>query len=144
MAVDLGTANTLVYERGVGIVLDEPSVVALDRRTEAIVAVGGEAKAMLGRTPEAVEVVRPLQDGVIADYLVTERMLRYFIQQVHANGLFARPRLLVCVPSRITDVEQRAVRDAGYAAGAARSSSSRSPWPPRSARACRCTSRWDR
>lgn len=118
MAVDLGTANTLVYERGVGIVLDEPSVVALDRRTEAIVAVGGEAKAMLGRTPEAVEVVRPLQDGVIADYLVTERMLRYFIHQVHANGLFARPRLLVCVPSRITDVEQRAVRDAGYAAGA--------------------------
>ena len=118
MAVDLGTANTLVYERGVGIVLDEPSVVALDRRTEAIVAVGGEAKAMLGRTPEAVEVVRPLQDGVIADYQVTERMLRYFIHQVHANGLFARPRLLVCVPSRITDVEQRAVRDAGYAAGA--------------------------
>ena len=118
MAVDLGTANTLVYERGVGLVLDEPSVVALDGRTEEIVAVGAGAKSMLGRTSDAVVVIHPMRQGVIADFDVTERMLRFFIQQVHTSGLFARPRLLICVPSRITDVEQRAVRDAGYSAGA--------------------------
>ncbi|TXH40836.1 MAG: rod shape-determining protein [Actinobacteria bacterium] len=118
MAVDLGTANTVVYSRGKGIVLDEPSVVCINTQNGEIVAVGEEAKVMEGRTPENVAVVRPLQEGVIADFEITERMLRYFIQRVHASGLFARPRLLICVPGAITDVEQRAVRDAGYAAGA--------------------------
>ncbi len=120
MAVDLGTANTVVYSRGEGIVLDEPSVVCINNQTGDIIAVGEEAKAMEGRTPSSVSVVRPLQEGVIADFEVTERMLRYFSQRVHASGIFARPRLLICVPGAITDVEQRAVRDAGYAAGARR------------------------
>lgn len=118
MAVDLGTATTVVYARGEGIVLDEPSVVCINTTTGEVLAVGEEAKLMEGRTPEAVTVVRPLQEGVIADFEITERMLRYFIHRVHASGLFARPRLLICVPGSITDVEQRAVRDAGYAAGA--------------------------
>ncbi len=118
MAVDLGTATTVVYARREGIVLDEPSVVCVNTQSGDIVAVGTEAKIMEGRTPEAVTVVRPMQEGVIADFEITERMLRYFIHQVHASGLFARPRLLICVPGAITDVEQRAVRDAGYAAGA--------------------------
>ena len=120
MAVDLGTANTVVYSRGQGIVLDEPSVVCINTQTGDILAVGEQAKEMEGRTPGSVAVVRPLQEGVIADFDVTERMLRYFIQRLHASGLFARPRLLICVPGSITDVEQRAVRDAGYAAGARR------------------------
>ena len=118
MAVDLGTANTLVYARGRGIVLDEPSVVALDTRTGAIVAVGSAAKAMLGRTPEGIVAIRPLKDGVVADFETTERMLRYFIQKVHGRRTLAKPRLVICVPSGITAVEQRAVKDAGYAAGA--------------------------
>jgi len=118
LAVDLGTATTVVYARGEGIVLDEPSVVCVNTHTGEVVAVGEEAKIMQGRTPESVTAVRPLQEGVIADFEITERMLRYFIQRVHASGLFARPRLLICVPGAITDVEQRAVRDAGYAAGA--------------------------
>lgn len=118
MAVDLGTANTLVYARGRGIVLNEPSVVALDSRTGAIVAVGSAAKAMLGRTPEGIVAIRPLKDGVVADFETTERMLRYFIQKVHGRRTLARPRLVICVPSGITAVEQRAVKDAGYAAGA--------------------------
>lgn len=120
MAIDLGTANTVVYIRGQGVVLDEPSVVCVNNQTGDVLAVGTEAKEMEGRTPGNVSVVRPLQDGVIADFDVTERMLRYFIQQLHVSGLFARPRLLICVPSAITDIEQRAVRDAGYAAGARR------------------------
>ena len=118
MAVDLGTANTLVYVRGRGIVLDEPSVVAMDQRTGAIVAVGSAAKQMLGRTPEGIIAVRPLKDGVVADFETTERMLRYFIQKVHTRRMLAKPRLVICVPSGITAVEQRAVKDAGYAAGA--------------------------
>lgn len=120
MAVDLGTANTLVYVRGRGVVLDEPSVVALDQRTGAIVAVGTSAKQMLGRTPEGIVAVRPLKDGVVADFETTERMLRYFIQKIHSRKLLAKPRLVICVPSGITAVEQRAVKDAGYAAGARR------------------------
>ena len=120
MAVDLGTANTLVYVRGKGVVLDEPSVVALDQRTGAIVAVGTAAKQMLGRTPDGIVAVRPLKDGVVADFETTERMLRYFIQKVHGRRTLAKPRLVICVPSGITAVEQRAVKDAGYAAGARR------------------------
>ncbi|HYN75338.1 MAG TPA: rod shape-determining protein [Candidatus Limnocylindria bacterium] len=118
MAVDLGTANTLVYVRGRGIVLDEPSVVAINQNTGGILAVGSEAKRMIGRTPGNIVAIRPLKDGVIADFDTTERMLRYFIQKVHKRRRWARPRIVVCVPSGITGVEQRAVKDAGYAAGA--------------------------
>ncbi|MFG2077480.1 rod shape-determining protein MreB [Nonomuraea maritima] len=118
MAVDLGTANTLVYVRGRGIVLNEPSVVAINTVTGKIVAVGIEAKRMIGRTPGNVVAVRPLKDGVIADFDVTERMLRYFIQRVHKRRHFAKPRIIIAVPSGITSVEQRAVKEAGYQAGA--------------------------
>ncbi len=120
MAVDLGTANTLVYVRGRGVVLNEPSVVAINRDTDGIVAVGTEAKRMIGRTPGNIVAIRPLKDGVIADFDTTERMLRYFIQKVHRRRHFAKPRIVVCVPSGITGVEQRAVKDAGYQAGARR------------------------
>ncbi|MET9342503.1 MULTISPECIES: rod shape-determining protein [unclassified Nonomuraea] len=118
MAVDLGTANTLVYVRGRGIVLNEPSVVAINTTTGKIVAVGIEAKRMIGRTPGNIVAVRPLKDGVIADFDVTERMLRYFIQRVHKRRHFAKPRIIIAVPSGITGVEQRAVKEAGYQAGA--------------------------
>ncbi|MFD1545411.1 rod shape-determining protein [Nonomuraea guangzhouensis] len=118
MAVDLGTANTLVYVRGRGIVLNEPSVVAINTVTGKIVAVGIEAKRMIGRTPGNIVAVRPLKDGVIADFDVTERMLRYFIQRVHKRRHFAKPRIIIAVPSGITGVEQRAVKEAGYQAGA--------------------------
>jgi rod shape-determining protein MreB len=118
MAVDLGTANTLVYVRGKGIVLNEPSVVAINTNTGGILAVGAEAKKMIGRTPGNIVAIRPLKDGVIADFDTTERMLRYFIQKVHRSRHLAKPRIVVCVPSGITGVEQRAVKDAGYAAGA--------------------------
>ncbi len=118
MAVDLGTANTLVYVRGRGVVLNEPSVVAINRDTGAMVAVGTEAKKMIGRTPGGIVAIRPLKDGVIADFETTERMLRYFIQKVHRRRHLAKPRLVVCVPSGITGVERRAVKDAGYQAGA--------------------------
>jgi len=118
MAVDLGTANTLVYVRGRGVVLNEPSVVAINQGTGGILAVGAEAKKMIGRTPGNIVAIRPLKDGVIADFDTTERMLRYFIQKVHKRRHLAKPRIVVCVPSGITGVEQRAVKDAGYAAGA--------------------------
>ena len=118
MAVDLGTANTLVYVRGRGIVLNEPSVVAINNHTGGILAVGSEAKRMIGRTPGNIVAIRPLKDGVIADFDTTERMLRYFIQKVHRRRHLAKPRLIICVPSGITGDEQRAVKDAGYAAGA--------------------------
>jgi rod shape-determining protein MreB and related proteins len=117
MAVDLGTANTLVYVRGRGIVLSEPSVVAVDARTGDVHAVGVEAKRMLGRTPGTIRAIRPLKDGVIADFDVTEEMLRHFIQRVHQNR-FAHPRVVVCVPSGVTGVEKRAVEEACLSAGA--------------------------
>ncbi len=120
MAVDLGTANTLVYVRGRGILLNEPSVVALATQTREILAVGSEAKRMLGRTPDNITAIRPMKDGVIADFESTEQMLRIFIQQVHRRRYFAKPRLVICVPSGITSVEQRAVKEAGYQAGARR------------------------
>ncbi|MFZ9751169.1 MAG: rod shape-determining protein, partial [Candidatus Nanopelagicales bacterium] len=118
MAVDLGTANTLVYVRGAGIVLNEPSVVAINSDNGNILAVGAEAKRMIGRTPGNIIAVRPLKDGVIADFDTTERMLRYFIQKVHKRRFLAKPRLVICVPSGITGVERRAVEEAGYKAGA--------------------------
>jgi rod shape-determining protein MreB and related proteins len=117
MAVDLGTANTLVYVRGRGIVLSEPSVVAIDSRTGEVHAVGIEAKRMLGRTPGTISAIRPLKDGVIADFDVTEEMLRHFIQKVHQNR-WAHPRVVICVPSGVTGVEKRAVEEAALSAGA--------------------------
>ena len=120
MAVDLGTANTLVYVRRRGIALNEPSVVAFNTNTGKIVAVGVQAKRMIGRTPGNIVAIRPLKDGVIADFDVTERMLRYFIQKVHQRRHLARPRLVVAVPSGITGVEQSAVKEAGHQAGARR------------------------
>ena len=120
MAVDLGTANTLVYVRGKGVLLDEPSVVAMNAQTREILAVGHEAKRMIGRTPDGMTAIRPLQDGVIADFDATEQMLRHFIQQVHRRRYFVKPRLVICVPSGVTPVEQRAVKEAGYTAGARR------------------------
>jgi rod shape-determining protein MreB and related proteins len=118
MAVDLGTANTLVYVRGRGIVLNEPSVVAVNTVNGGVLAVGAEAKRMIGRTPAHIRAVRPLKDGVIADFDITEKMLRYFIQKVHHRRWLAKPRIVVCVPSGITGVEQRAVEEACYSAGA--------------------------
>ena len=117
MAVDLGTANTLIYVRGMGIVLNEPSVVAINTNDNRPVAVGIEAKRMMGRTPAHIKSVRPLKDGVIADFDICEKMLRYFIQKVHASK-WNKPRMVICVPSGITGVEQRAVRDAAEFAGA--------------------------
>jgi rod shape-determining protein MreB len=117
MAVDLGTANTLVYVRGRGIVLDEPSVVAVNVKDGRPLAVGAEAKRMIGRTPSHIQAVRPLKDGVIADFEICEKMLRYFIHRVHQRR-FAKPRMVICVPSGITGVEQRAVQEAAEYAGA--------------------------
>jgi len=117
IAIDLGTANTLIYVRGHGVVLNEPSVVALDVADGRPVAVGLEAKRMMGRTPGHIRAVRPLKDGVIADFEVCEKMLRYFIQKVHSSR-WSKPRMVICVPSGITGVEQRAVQDAAEYAGA--------------------------
>ena len=117
IAIDLGTANTLIYVRGQGVVLNEPSVVALDVADGRPVAVGLEAKRMMGRTPGHIRAVRPLKDGVIADFEVCEKMLRYFIQKVHTSR-WSKPRMVICVPSGITGVEQRAVQDAAEYAGA--------------------------
>jgi rod shape-determining protein MreB len=120
LAVDLGTANTLVYVRGRGIVLNEPSVVAINTKSGALLAVGTEAKRMIGRTPGHISAIRPLKDGVIADFDITERMLRYFMQKVTGRrpSLLAKPRVVVCVPSGVTGVEQRAVEEASIRAGA--------------------------
>ncbi|NOY54524.1 MAG: rod shape-determining protein [Actinobacteria bacterium] len=119
MAIDLGTANTLVYVRNVGIVLNEPSVVAINVRSNRALAVGMEAKRMIGRTPSYIRAIRPLRDGVIADFDITEKMLRYFIHKVHRRK-WAKPRIVICVPSGITPVERRAVEEAAYHAGARR------------------------
>jgi rod shape-determining protein MreB len=121
LAIDLGTANTLVYVKGKGIVLNEPSVVAVKkdgRGNNKILTVGKEAKRMLGRTPGNIVAVRPLKDGVIADFEVTEAMLRYFIRKVHNRAALVRPRIVICVPSGITQVERRAVRESAESAGA--------------------------
>src|SRR2546427_710394 len=119
LAIDLGTANTVGFVRGEGIVLNEPSVVAIQEADQSILAVGREAKAMLGRTPGNIRVIRPLKDGVIADFDITEKMLGYFISQTHRrHRTILRPRVVVGVPSGITQVERRAVRDAAMHAGA--------------------------
>lgn len=118
MGIDLGTANTLVYVRGRGIVLQEPSVVAVDRDRKEPLAVGSEAKQMLGRTPGNIIAIRPMKDGVIADFDVTQEMLRYFINKAHPRHAPFRPRVVICVPSGVTGVERRAVQDAARHAGA--------------------------
>ena len=118
VAIDLGTANTLIYLRGKGIVLNEPSVVAVDRTTGKVIAVGKEAKSMLGRTPDEIVAVRPLKDGVIADFEKTEDLLREFIQKALRRRTWVRPRIIICVPSGITEVEKRAVQDSAQHAGA--------------------------
>ncbi|MCJ7665709.1 MAG: rod shape-determining protein [Actinobacteria bacterium] len=118
MGIDLGTANTLVYVKSKGIVLEEPSIVAIEKSSKKILAIGKEAKRMVGRTSGNIEVIRPLKDGVIADFETTEKMLRYFIQRVHKNVAFARPRIVICVPSGITPVEKKAVIEATEQAGA--------------------------
>lgn len=121
LAIDLGTANTLVYVKGKGIVLSEPSVVAVrtdNRHKNKVLAVGTEAKRMLGRTPGNIMAIRPMKDGVIADFEVTEAMLRHFIRQVHKRRSLIRPRIIICVPSGITQVEKRAVRESAESAGA--------------------------
>ena len=118
LAIDLGTATTLVYVRGRGIVLNEPSVVAVEKRTDLVRAVGVEAKRMLGRTPGHITAIRPMKEGVIADFEMAERMLKYFIDKAHNRSIFVRPRIIIGVPSRITQVEQRAVRDSAELAGA--------------------------
>lgn len=119
IGIDLGTANTLVYMKGKGIVIREPSVVAVDIRTENVLAVGAQAKEMIGRTPGSIVAVRPLKDGVIANFDITAIMLKHFIQKALKRGLFHRARVIICIPSGVTEVERRAVRDAAYKAGAA-------------------------
>ena len=119
IGIDLGTANTLVHVRGRGIVISEPSVVAIEARTKRVLAIGAEAKRMLGRTPANIIAVRPLRDGVISDFDVTEQMLKYFVHRVHDRvGMINRPRMLIGIPSGVTEVEKRAVRDAALSAGA--------------------------
>ena len=120
MAIDLGTANTLVVVKGKGVVLNEPSVVAIieEKGKKSVLAVGDEAKTMLGRTPGNISAVRPLKDGVIADFVVTEEMIKHFIRKVHKKNAFANPRILVCVPTGSTPVERKAIQDSALAAGA--------------------------
>jgi rod shape-determining protein MreB len=117
IAIDLGTANTLVYKKNGGIVIDEPSVVAVSTDSKKIIAIGSSAKVMLGKNPDEVRVIKPLKDGVIADFQVTELMLRNLILRAQKKRLLVRPRVIVCVPSGITEVEKRAVRDSALHAG---------------------------
>ena len=120
MAIDLGTANTLVYVKGKGIVLNEPSVVAIvnEKGKNQVLAVGEDAKQMLGRTPGSIQAIRPLRDGVIADFIVTEEMIKHFIKKVHQRSAFANPRIIICVPTGSTPVERRAIQESAHAAGA--------------------------
>ena len=121
ISIDLGTANTLVLVRGKGIVINEPSVVAIDKKTKNVLAIGAEAKKMVGRTPANIIAIRPLRDGVISDFDITEKMLKYFIKKVHDQAMFnlmPRPRVVVGIPSGVTEVEKRAVQDATMSAGA--------------------------
>lgn len=117
IGIDLGTANVLIHVRGKGIVLDEPSVVAMDQNTGKILEVGNAAYQMVGRTPGNIEAIRPLKDGVIADFDVTEAMLRYFINKINVRGFLSKPRMLICCPTNITKVEQKAIREAAEKSG---------------------------
>ena len=127
MAIDLGTANTLVVLKGQGVVLNEPSVVAVveNKGKKSVLAVGDEAKTMLGRTPGNISAIRPLRDGVIADFIVTEEMIKHFIKKVHKRSTFANPRILICVPTGSTPVERKAIQDSALAAGARKSKGKR-------------------
>src|SRR6267378_2203768 len=118
MGIDLGTANTLVYVKNQGIVLREPSVVAIDRESRRVLALGAEAKRMLGRTPSSIVAVRPLKNGVIADFEVTQEMIKYFIRKVHNRRSLLHPRVVIGIPSGITEVEKRAVKESAEQAGA--------------------------
>ena len=112
VGIDLGTANTLVYMKGKGIIMREPSVVAVDTKTDEVRCVGAEAKAVIGRTPGSIVAVRPLKDGVIADFDITANMLENFLKKACGNSMFSRPRVVICIPSGVTEVERRAVREA--------------------------------
>ncbi len=118
IGIDLGTANTLVFLKGKGIILREPSVVAVDMRSDNVLAVGSQAKEMIGRTPDSIMAVRPLKDGVIADYRITAKMLQHFIRKAVKPGVFSKPRVVICLPTGVTEVERKAVEDAAYQAGA--------------------------
>ena len=118
IGIDLGTASVLVFIKGKGVVLKEPSVVALDRDTKEIKAIGEEARLMLGRTPGNIIAIRPLEKGVVSDYTVTEKMIKYFVQKSLGRRMLKKPRISICVPCQITEVEQKAVEEAAYAAGA--------------------------
>lgn len=118
IGIDLGTANVLIHVKGKGIVLDEPSVVAIDSQTRKVLTVGEEARRMVGRTPGNIVAIRPLEDGVIADFEITEAMLKHFIQKIGVKGLFVSPRVLICCPTNITSVEQKAIREAAEKSGA--------------------------
>ena len=118
IGIDLGTASILVYIKGKGVVLNEPSVVAFDRDDNKIKAIGEEARLMIGRTPGNIVAVRPLRQGVISDYTVTEKMIKYFVQKAMGKRSYRKPRIAVCVPSGVTEFEKRAVEDAAFAAGA--------------------------
>lgn len=117
IGIDLGTANVLIYVKGKGVILNEPSVVAMDRRTNQVIAVGEEARKMIGRTPENIITVRPLKEGVIADFDVTEIMLNYFIEKLKVRGFMNKPRILICCPTNVTSVEQKAIREAAEKSG---------------------------
>lgn len=117
IGIDLGTANVLIYVKGKGIVLNEPSVVAIDRKTKRVLAVGNEAKQMVGRTPGNIIAIRPLKDGVIADFDITEAMLKHFINKLNVRGFLSKPRILICCPTNITSVEQKAIREAAEKSG---------------------------
>ena len=119
IGIDLGTANVLVFVKGKGIVINQPSVVAFEKKTKRLIAIGNKAKQMMGKTPDNIEVIRPLKQGVISDFTVTERMLKAFIETaMQKKRMFSRPRICVCVPSGVTEVERRAVEDAVYNTGA--------------------------
>jgi rod shape-determining protein MreB len=120
IGIDLGTANVLIYVKGKGVVLDEPSVVAVDNQTKKVLAVGNEARRMVGRTPGNIVAIRPLRDGVIADFEITEAMLKHFLIKIGGKSIFARPRILICCPTNITSVEQKAIREAAERSGGAR------------------------
>lgn len=142
IGIDLGTANTLVCLKGKGIILREPSVVAVDMRTDEVLAVGSQAKEMIGRTPGSIVAVRPLKDGVIADFKITAKMLQHFIKKAVKPGIFSKPRVIICMPSGVTEVERKAVEDAAYQAGAKPPVVlSKNQWLPQSVQVCPLTNR---
>jgi len=142
LAIDLGTANTCVYARGKGIVVNEPSIVAINKVNGRVEAVGKDAKDMLGRTPGNIVAIKPMKDGVIADFEYTEKMLAYFIRKAHNNrNVWVRPRIVIGVPSEITQSKSAPSRTARIGPRRAKCTSSRKRWPPRSAPACRSPSR---